>query len=41
MGFDWGLIGGIFYNRKGNLWGLFRVKRRSGKDNKWVFREIF
>jgi hypothetical protein len=37
MGFDWGLIKGIFYNRKGKLGDLFRIKRRSGKDNKWVF----
>jgi hypothetical protein len=37
MGFDWGLIGGIFYNRKGNLWGLFWIIKRRGKDNKGVF----
>jgi hypothetical protein len=30
MGFD----RGIFYNRKGNLWGLFWIIKRRGKNNK-------
>ena len=28
---------GIFYNRKGNLWGLFWIIKRRGKDNREVF----